>query len=189
MWGPGKSPRQVAAILQALARRQHVALATRVEPDQFEAIRAMLPAARYNHVARIVSFRQGGDEFGYNSSGSGEGSGGGSGGQAAAADALPLAPPPPPRLPGSVCIVSAGTADLSVVEECRVVAEAAGCTCAVLPDCGVAGIHRLLARLPAVRAADVVVVVAGMDGALPSVVAGLVEAPVVRVCVRASEFV
>ncbi len=82
---------------------------------------------------------------------------------------------------GTVAVLSAGTADEAVAEECRLTADVMGCYCFRLPDVSVDGLHRILHNLPAVRAADVVVVVAGTDGALPAVVAGLVEAPVVAV--------
>lgn len=83
------------------------------------------------------------------------------------------------RLPGTVAIVSAGTADMGVAEECRIIAEQMGCFCFKLYDVGTSGIQRILNSVNALRAADVIIVVAGLDGALPSVVAGLVEAPVV----------
>lgn len=87
---------------------------------------------------------------------------------------------PPRRLPG-VAVVCAGTADLPVAEEAVLTAEMMGNAVLRLYDVGVAGLHRLLAHLDALRAARVVVVVAGMEGALPSVVGGLVSAPVVAV--------
>jgi len=82
---------------------------------------------------------------------------------------------------GGVCVVSAGTADEPVAEEARVTARMVGAAVDEAYDCGVAGLHRLLRVLPRLRAADAVVVVAGMEGALPSVVAGLVDVPVVAV--------
>lgn len=82
---------------------------------------------------------------------------------------------------GVVGILSAGTADEAVAEEARVTASLLGAEVRTWYDCGVAGLHRLLGVLPALREADAVVVVAGMEGALPSVVGGLVEAPVVAV--------
>jgi len=80
-----------------------------------------------------------------------------------------------------VTVVTAGTADLPVAEECVAVLAAFGIGSKLLADCGVAGIHRLLDHVDALGASDVVVVVAGMEGALPSVVAGLVACPVVAV--------
>jgi len=82
---------------------------------------------------------------------------------------------------GKVVVVTAGTSDLPVAEEARVTAETWNCKVTLLADVGVAGLHRLLHRLDALGGADVVVVVAGMEGALPSVVGGLVDCPVIAV--------
>lgn len=82
---------------------------------------------------------------------------------------------------GTVAVVTAGTSDLPVAEEAAITAEALGLSVKRIHDVGVAGIHRALARRGEFRAADCVVVVAGMDGALPSVVAGLTSRPVVAV--------
>jgi pyridinium-3,5-biscarboxylic acid mononucleotide synthase len=84
---------------------------------------------------------------------------------------------PPPR--GNVLVVTAGTTDLKVARECAATLAALGVGATVLADVGVAGLGRLLSRLADLRAAECVVVAAGMDGALPSVVAGLVSAPVI----------
>jgi pyridinium-3,5-biscarboxylic acid mononucleotide synthase len=88
--------------------------------------------------------------------------------------------PAPPR-PGNILVVTAGTADLPVAEECRAVLVAFGFEPRVLADCGVAGIHRLLAEVDVLADADAVVVVAGMEGALASVVTGITGAPVIAV--------
>jgi len=82
---------------------------------------------------------------------------------------------------GTIAIVSAGTSDEAVAEEARVTAEIMDQRTESYHDVGVAGIHRLLARAPDIRKANVVIVVAGMEGALPSVVGGLVESPVIAV--------
>jgi NCAIR mutase (PurE)-related protein len=82
---------------------------------------------------------------------------------------------------GPVLVVSAGTSDLPVAEEAATVAEAFGVRVERLMDVGVAGIHRLLAEGEALGQARVVIVVAGMEGALPSVVGGLVAVPVIAV--------
>ena len=84
-------------------------------------------------------------------------------------------------LGGHVAVVCAGTSDLAVAEEAAITASFQGASVARIYDVGVAGIHRLLGRTNDLREADVVIVVAGMEGALPSVVAGLVAAPVVAV--------
>ena len=82
---------------------------------------------------------------------------------------------------GKICVVTAGTADVPVAEEAAVVAEALGNTVDRVYDVGVAGIHRLLARMEQIRSANVVIVVAGMEGALASVVGGLCSTPVIAV--------
>lgn len=86
-----------------------------------------------------------------------------------------------PRGRAGLTIVSAGASDAPVAEEVLVTARFLGLAPVLLQDCGVAGLHRLLSRLGALRRARVVVAVAGMDGALPTVVAGLVPAPVIAV--------
>lgn len=86
-----------------------------------------------------------------------------------------------PAPPGTILVVSAGTSDLPVAEEAAVVAEVFGHPVERLVDVGVAGLHRLLAANAQLRQARVVIVVAGMEGALPSVVGGLVAAPVIAV--------
>lgn len=87
----------------------------------------------------------------------------------------------PPRQTGTVLIITAGTSDLPVAEEAAESAVAMGNTVARLNDVGVAGIHRLLSNGSLLQDASVVIVVAGMDGALPSVVGGLVACPVIAV--------
>ncbi|MGH9477227.1 MAG: nickel pincer cofactor biosynthesis protein LarB [Terriglobales bacterium] len=82
---------------------------------------------------------------------------------------------------GTVAVVSAGTSDFPVAEEAALTAEMFGGPVERLSDCGVAGLHRLLAEIERLQAARVIIVVAGMDGALPSVVGGLVAAPVIAV--------
>jgi NCAIR mutase (PurE)-related protein len=80
-----------------------------------------------------------------------------------------------------VAVVSAGTSDLPVAAEAAVVAEAFGMRVDRIADVGVAGVHRILERVPTLAEMDCVIVVAGMEGALPSVVAGLIRAPVIAV--------
>ncbi len=92
---------------------------------------------------------------------------------------LPAGTPPPPE--GQVVVVTAGTSDLPVAREALVTVQSLGCRADLLADVGVAGIHRLLRRLDQFTGADAVIVAAGMDGALPSVVGGLVSCPVIAV--------
>jgi NCAIR mutase (PurE)-related protein len=90
-------------------------------------------------------------------------------------------PLPSPGEAGTILVVSAGTSDLPVAEEAAVVAEAFGHPVTRLADVGVAGLHRLLSEAARLQEARVVIVVAGMEGALPSVVGGLVSVPVIAV--------
>lgn len=86
-----------------------------------------------------------------------------------------------PRGKGTILVAAAGTADLPIAEEAAVTAELMGNTVERLYDVGVAGLHRLLSEHERLTTARVIIVVAGMEGALPSVVAGLVDVPVVAV--------
>lgn len=90
-------------------------------------------------------------------------------------------PEPPPTGRGTVLVVTAGTSDLPVAEEAAVTARALRNRVERLTDVGVAGIHRLLTQTDSLRSAAVIIVVAGMEGALPSVVGGLVKVPVIAV--------
>jgi hypothetical protein len=88
---------------------------------------------------------------------------------------------PEPSKNSLVCVVSAGTSDMKVAEEAAQTAEAEGSRVVRIYDAGVSGIHRLLYRTDDLLRARAVVVVAGMEGALPSVVGGLVDVPVIAV--------
>jgi NCAIR mutase (PurE)-related protein len=88
---------------------------------------------------------------------------------------------PPSAAEGTVAVVTAGTSDLPVAEEAAVTLAALGNCVVRITDVGVAGIHRVLAKREELASAAVVIVIAGMDGALPSVVGGLVRAPVIAV--------
>ncbi len=88
---------------------------------------------------------------------------------------------PAPKRPGTIAVVCAGTSDLPVAEEAAVTADIMGNQVERVSDVGVAGVHRLFGRLPVMQKANVIIVVAGMEGALPSVVAGLVSKPVIAV--------
>jgi NCAIR mutase (PurE)-related protein len=94
---------------------------------------------------------------------------------------LPPIPEPEPTGRGTILIVTAGTSDLPVAEETAVTARALRNRVSRLTDVGVAGIHRILTQTDLLRSASVIIVVAGMEGALPSVVGGLVSVPVIAV--------
>jgi pyridinium-3,5-biscarboxylic acid mononucleotide synthase len=87
---------------------------------------------------------------------------------------------PPPETP-KVLIITAGTSDMPVALEAKYTLELCGVGCALVNDAGVAGLHRLLKHLPQLQNAEVIIVCAGMEGALPSVVGGLVDCPVIAV--------
>jgi NCAIR mutase (PurE)-related protein len=154
IWGPGKTPEQIAKIFLTLQARSPVVMATRIEPAVFEQVRSLSPELAQNLVyydrARICALQ--------------------------APAALRQSPHP-----GTIGLVSAGTADLPVAEEAAVTAELSGFRVERLWDVGVSGIHRLLAHRDRLRHYTVVIVVAGMEGALPSVVAGLVDCPTIAV--------
>ncbi len=94
---------------------------------------------------------------------------------------LTIEPRPLPKRAGFIAIVCAGTSDLPVSEEAAITAEIMGNRVERIHDIGVAGLHRMLARMETLQKANVIVAVAGMEGALPSVLAGLVAKPVIAV--------
>ena len=148
IWGPGKTPDQIAQIMEAMRLHNPVVMATRIEPDVFAQLQEKVSDVQYYSTARICA----------------------------------LAPAAPkPTHPGLISLISAGTSDLPVAEEAAVTAELCGFQVQRLWDVGVAGIHRLLNNRDAIAQADVLIVVAGMEGALPSVVAGLADCPVIAV--------
>jgi NCAIR mutase (PurE)-related protein len=98
-----------------------------------------------------------------------------------AARCITISKEPPAKRPGTIAVVCAGTSDIPVAEEAVVTAEIMGNHVERIYDVGVAGLHRLLRKLEQIQKANVVIVVAGMEGALPSVVAGLVSRPLIAV--------
>jgi NCAIR mutase (PurE)-related protein len=99
----------------------------------------------------------------------------------AAARCVTIEKKPLPKRAGFIAVICAGTSDLPVAEEAAVTAEIMGNRVERIHDVGVAGLHRMLARMELLQSANVIVAVAGMEGALPSVVAGLVSKPVIAV--------
>jgi NCAIR mutase (PurE)-related protein len=148
----GKTVEQVVAICERLAAATGSFLGTRASEAVAAALATKFPAMVWNPAARTVALARPRD----------------------AAEAEP-------ETAGPILVVSAGTSDLPVAEEAAVVAEAFGHRVERLMDVGVAGLHRLLAAAAQLRQAKVVIVVAGMEGALPSVVGGLVSVPVIAV--------
>jgi len=147
VFGPGKTPTQVAAIAERIVAAGHSLLVTRTDRAAYDAVAARVPEANFHEVARTIT--------------------------------LALGEIAPGR--GTILVMAAGTADLPVAEEAAVCAELMGNTVDRLYDVGVAGLHRLLAAHDRLTGARVLIVVAGMEGALPSVVGGLVASPVIAV--------
>lgn len=145
--GLGKTPSQIAAIAVEIVGRGSTLLVTRATAEAYDAVKALVPAARYLAEARLITLRQHDIAQGH----------------------------------GSILVVAAGTSDLPVAEEAACTAELMGNDVQRLYDVGVAGLHRLLTERHRLHAARVIIVVAGMEGALPSVVSGLVSVPVIAV--------
>ncbi len=147
IFGPGKTPEQLAEIFARLAKHGRNVLATRVSPEQFRAVKRKFRKAEFHELARAITLTRDATVYGK----------------------------------GKIVVVSAGTSDIPVAEEAVVTAQIMGNEVQHVYDVGVAGIHRLLARREALTQARVIVVCAGMEGALPSVVGGLVGVPVIAV--------
>ena len=155
VFGAGKTPDQLAAIVARMTAAGHNVLVTRTQASVAEPVeRALGP--RPGGTTPVVSWHE-------------------------TARCLTVVLEPPPSLEGAVAVVCAGTSDLPVAEEASVTAEFHGAIVERVYDVGVAGIHRLLESADVLRRCRVVVVAAGMEGALPSVVGGLVESPVIAV--------
>jgi len=142
-----------------------VAMATRVSPSQFAAVSPGLPTLRYYGAARIAALHYDDASASLCKSGGDQSS---EGADSAAQQ-------------HDVAVLCAGTSDFAVAEEAAVTLDLFGLKVARLYDVGVAGLHRLLVHMPVVRNSKVAICVAGMDGALPSVVGGLAKCPVVAV--------
>ncbi len=143
----GKTPEQVAGIVERLATRSSRLLGTRATAEQFDAARQSVPDLQYQAIARCLWL-----------------------------DREPTA-----ALRPGVVIAAAGTSDLPVVEEAALTLTLMGHEPHRIVDVGVAGLHRLLPHIPILQQANVVIVAAGMEGALASVVGGLTDAPVIAV--------
>jgi NCAIR mutase (PurE)-related protein len=152
VFAPGKTSDEVVIIAERLVERHGMFLVTRANDEQLAALQARFPAAVVNARGRTARHPA--------SVRNGTGT---------------------DRVCGPLLVVTAGTSDLPVAEECAETAAACGLLVERLTDVGVAGIHRLISQDDALQRARVIVVVAGMDGALPSVVGGLVRVPVIAV--------
>lgn len=147
IFGQGKTPDQVATIVDRFVARSGRAFATRVPPEAVALVREKYPEARFYDPARILTV----GEF------------------------------PVPTDGPFIAVASAGTSDMPVAEEAAVTVELLGTRAERVYDVGVAGLHRVLDRLGILRQAEAIIAVAGMEGALPTVVGGLVACPVIAV--------
>jgi pyridinium-3,5-biscarboxylic acid mononucleotide synthase len=182
VFAEGKTVAALEQIFDALVRHGVAdVFSTRMSAEQFAQLKGKFPAGQYNPVARTFRIPRPKSVCGENNidegherrekGGEGEGKTGDRGRRVwSAGDAV-----------GQVTIVTAGTTDLPVAEEARETALWTGAQVTMIQDVGVAGPHRLTANLPLLRDADAIVVVAGMEGALPSVVGGHVACPVIAV--------
>ncbi len=173
IYGEGKTVPQIIAIVGRLASRRQPVLVTRVGRDVYRKVRARFKAARYHEQARAITLTEPGREVGGAKSGPG-------GGGAKAGRAAGRRGGEGQARPG-ILVLAAGTSDLPVAEEAALTAEVMGNKVDRIYDVGIAGLHRLLDHRDRILAARVIVVVAGMEGALPSVVASLVRVPVIGV--------
>jgi NCAIR mutase (PurE)-related protein len=148
VFGSGKTPDEIVAIVERLVAASGRALVTRLDPAAADVLVRAVPSVTYHPRARV-----------------------------ACAVERPVAP----LAAGPVLVMAAGTADLPVAEEAGLTAEFLGARVERLYDVGVSGLHRLLAEQARLNEAAVAIVVAGMEGALPSVVGGLVSVPVIAV--------
>ena len=166
---PGKSGPQIADIMTVLRKAGQNILATRATPEQYKIIKKTHRKASYNKLAKTITLiTKRLPKIAAQASAVA---------QRAMADKSPQAPP----RQGQVGIVCAGTSDIPVAEEAAVTAEFMGARVERIYDAGVAGLHRIFKHLPTLKESCALVVVAGMEGALPSVVGGLIDRPIIAV--------
>lgn len=151
VYGENKTASQIADILKKLLEFSPAVMATRVDQEKGEVVCREIPGLVYHEAARMVTAKM--EE-------------------------------PPPEADGSgglIVVLTAGTSDIPVAEEAYITLRCLGNAVERLYDVGVAGIHRLLSRRDLLDKAHILIVVAGMEGALPSVVGGLVDKPIIAV--------
>jgi NCAIR mutase (PurE)-related protein len=152
IWSEGKTASQISKIIAKMQEYSPVIVATRIDEAKYLEIKANIPDLQYYPTARIAALKN-----------------------------SHVSPHVSVTSSHTITIIAAGTADLPVAEEAAVTAELSGFQVERLWDVGVAGIHRLLSHRHLLDRAEVIIAVAGMEGALVSVVAGMVRAPVIAV--------
>ncbi len=161
IFGEGKSKEQIAAIAERIILAKQPLLITRVEPEVYAYLRSRIEGLQHNEKARCIylektekhSSKQGNKKSSSSKT----------------------------KKQGLVLVLTGGTTDIPVAEEAALTARMMGCQVKTLYDVGVAGLHRLISHSEELRKAAVIIVVAGMEGALPSVVGGLVACPIIAV--------
>lgn len=161
IYAAGKTPEQIVAIAQALVAEHGIAFATRVRDEAVGILRAAFPDACWFERSRVFLVDRRKD--------------------ALSGTTLEELLACPNRAAGNVVVACAGTSDLPVAEEAALTARIMGSHVEMLVDVGVAGVHRTLRHLDELQRARAIVVVAGMEGALASLIGGLVDVPVVAV--------
>ena len=153
IYGASKTALQIKNIINTLFTKKRVVLVSRVTQDAYEQVKDGIPnEVAYDSLARMIY------HFPFKKEKTVEN-----------------------KLDHKVLVVTAGTSDIPVALEAKYTVEASGFACELICDVGVAGIHRLFNKINEIRSADVLIVVAGMEGALPSVIGGLVSIPVIAV--------
>lgn len=158
VFAPGKTTRQLRVIIPALKKARNTILITRLEKAVYARLAKSFPFLSYNREGKIAFYIAP---------------------QKKAKKKRPRHDRTRPER--FIAVITAGTGDIPVAEEASVTLEVMGCPVKRLYDCGVAGLHRLLDVVPTLDAAEAIICIAGMEGALPSVVAGLVDIPVLAV--------
>ncbi|MDR1014233.1 MAG: nickel pincer cofactor biosynthesis protein LarB [Coriobacteriales bacterium] len=162
VFGAGKTPAQVASIMQALAAEHTRVLCTRASAEQADTVQALLSDAQWVSSCNLLYIDRRAD---------------GARLRGTTASEVLVGP----QGEGCVVVCCAGTSDLAVAQEAALTARLMGSHVNLLTDVGVSGVHRVLAHADELRDARAIVAVAGMEGALPSLVAGMVDVPVVAV--------
>ena len=158
IYGTGKSPDSIRTVAEAILADNDEVLITRATPEQVRTLTGMFSFTRWNHVGRTLRIGR---------------------------QTIPLAPDAIPprenRVQGIVAVVSAGTTDEPIAMEAMETLAWMGVPAKLIQDIGVAGPYRLMSQVPILQSMDAIVCVAGMEGALPSVMAGHVRCPVIAV--------
>jgi NCAIR mutase (PurE)-related protein len=149
IFSPGKTAAQILDIASRLHKQNDIVIATRAEPDLAEQVCHLDSDAKYLEDARAIVWGELASEIDSRT-------------------AL-----------GHVAVITAGTSDWSVAKEAELILSANNVSSELISDVGVAGLHRISSQIEKLKVADVCIVIAGMDGVLPSVVGGLVECPVI----------